>query len=206
MRTVYKFSSYFDQIYRMALKKMTFEFWSNLAKFHGHYTYRKKTEPSILLDFFASFDRSRRNMEKTYKLKNTPRRVTSTLSRLEHSWLRVYTEATRSLLVEFSYKGLEGNFQKDVIEPTLLKCKNGYLVLALGEETSVQAVVGSIVWTLRRLKKPSCQEMSPAATRFLACTSKFPSFPLYGKFDCISRVGCTLRTLNWTWGDLSMFR
>ena len=30
----------------------------------------------------------------------------------------------------------------------------------LGEETAVQAVVGSIVWTFPRLKKPSCREMS----------------------------------------------
>ena len=29
--------------------------------------------------------------------------------------------------------------------PTPLKCKNKYMVLALGEETAVQAVVGSIV-------------------------------------------------------------
>ena len=30
--------------------------------------------------------------------------------------------------------------------PTLLKCKNDYQVLPMGEETAVQAVVGSIVW------------------------------------------------------------
>ena len=44
--------------------------------------------------------------------------------------------------------------------PTPLKCKIEYLVLALGEETAVQAVVGSIVWTFRRLKKPWIREMS----------------------------------------------
>ena len=33
-------------------------------------------------------------------------------------------------------------------------------MLALGEETAVQAVVGSIVWAFRRLKKPRCGEMS----------------------------------------------
>ena len=32
--------------------------------------------------------------------------------------------------------------------------------LALGEETTVHAVVGSIVWAFRRLKKPRCREMS----------------------------------------------
>ena len=37
--------------------------------------------------------------------------------------------------------------------PTPLKCKNDYPVLALGEETAVQAVVGSIVWAYRTLKK-----------------------------------------------------
>ena len=44
--------------------------------------------------------------------------------------------------------------------PTPLKCKNEYPVLPLGEETAVQAVVGSIAWTFRRLKKPRCREMS----------------------------------------------
>ena len=38
--------------------------------------------------------------------------------------------------------------------------KNEYLVLALGEKTADQAVVGSIVWAFRRLKKPRCREMS----------------------------------------------
>ena len=44
--------------------------------------------------------------------------------------------------------------------PTPLKFKNEYPVLPLGEETAVQAVVGSIVWGFRRLKKPRCREMS----------------------------------------------
>ena len=39
-------------------------------------------------------------------------------------------------------------------------CKIEYLVLALGEETAVQAVVGPIVWAFRRLKKPRNQEIS----------------------------------------------
>ena len=34
------------------------------------------------------------------------------------------------------------------------------LLVALREKTAVQAVVGSIVWALRRLKKPSSREMS----------------------------------------------
>ena len=33
-------------------------------------------------------------------------------------------------------------------------------MLPLGQETAVQAVVGSIVWAFRRLKKPRCREMS----------------------------------------------
>ena len=44
--------------------------------------------------------------------------------------------------------------------PTPLKCKNEYLVLPLREETAVQAVVGTIVWAFRRLKKPRCRNMS----------------------------------------------
>ena len=39
--------------------------------------------------------------------------------------------------------------------PSPLNCKNEYMVLALGEKTAAQAVVGSIVWAFRRLKKPS---------------------------------------------------
>ena len=44
--------------------------------------------------------------------------------------------------------------------PSPLNCKNEYLVLVLGEETAVQAVVGSIVWAFGRLKKPRSWEMS----------------------------------------------
>ena len=44
-------------------------------------------------------------------------------------------------------------------EPLLsaLKCKNEYLVLALGEETAVD---GSIVWAFCRVKNPRSREMS----------------------------------------------
>ena len=42
--------------------------------------------------------------------------------------------------------------------PTPFNCKNEYLVLALGEETAVQVVVGCIVWVFRRLKTPSQDE------------------------------------------------
>ena len=38
----------------------------------------------------------------------------------------------------------------DTITP--LKCKNEYLVLALGKETAVQVVVGSIFLAIHRLK------------------------------------------------------
>ena len=44
--------------------------------------------------------------------------------------------------------------------PTPLKCINEYLVLALRKETVVQAVVCSIVWAFRRLKKSRSREMS----------------------------------------------
>ena len=40
------------------------------------------------------------------------------------------------------------------------KCKNEYLVLTLGEETAVQALVGSIVWAFGRLEKLRIWEMS----------------------------------------------
>ena len=66
--------------------------------------------------------------------------------------------------------------------PTPLKyhsSKNEYLVLALGKETVVQAVVDSIVWAFRRLKKPSKREMStrgnalPSVCLFLIITGFF---------------------------------
>ena len=44
--------------------------------------------------------------------------------------------------------------------PTTLKCKNEYPVLSLGDETAVQAVVGSIICATPVLKKPRCREMS----------------------------------------------
>ena len=49
---------------------------------------------------------------------------------------------------------------KDRTRPTPLKCKNEYLVLALGEETAVKELVGCIVWEFRRLKNPRCRDMS----------------------------------------------
>ena len=47
----------------------------------------------------------------------------------------------------------------------IIYCKNEYLVLALGEESAAQAVVGSINWTFRRLKKPR-REMSASGYAF----------------------------------------
>ena len=45
-------------------------------------------------------------------------------------------------------------------------------MLPLGEETAVQAVVDSIVWAFRRLKK----QKAPAATRFIVFAPNFLSF------------------------------
>ena len=42
---------------------------------------------------------------------------------------------------------------------TPLKSESEYLVLALGEATAVQVVVGFVVWAFRRLKKPRSREM-----------------------------------------------
>ena len=50
------------------------------------------------------------------------------------------------------------------------------LVLALGEETAVLAVVGSIVWAFRRLKKPRFGELSARGSRFVAYVPNFPFF------------------------------
>ena len=60
---------------------------------------------------------------------------------------------------------------------------NEYLVLALGEETAVQVVVGSIVWALRDSKSQGVGEKPPAATRFIACAPNFYFFLHSYEFD-----------------------
>ena len=62
--------------------------------------------------------------------------------------------------------------------PTPLECKNEYLVLALGKEAAVQAVVGSIVWAFRLLKKPRRREMSARGYALYSVCSQFYFFPL----------------------------
>ena len=47
-------------------------------------------------------------------------------------------------------------------------------MLPLGEETAVQAVVGSIVWKFRRFKKPRCREMSARGYALIAYAPNFP--------------------------------
>ena len=64
--------------------------------------------------------------------------------------------------------------------PTPLKCKNEYMVLALGEETAVQAVVGSIVWAFRRLKKAASWEMS---ARGYALHSVYLQLPFISRWE-----------------------
>ena len=44
--------------------------------------------------------------------------------------------------------------------------KHEYLVLALGEETAAHAVVDSIVWEFRRLKKPMSLEINARSFAF----------------------------------------
>ena len=50
-------------------------------------------------------------------------------------------------------------------------------MLALGEETAAQAVVGSIVWAFRRLEEPRCREMSARGYALYSVCSNFPFFP-----------------------------
>ena len=91
--------------------------------------------------------------------------------------------------------------------PTPLKCKNEYPVLALGEETAVQAVVGSIVWAFRRLKKPRSWEMSARgyAIHGVCPQLSFPSpipvvdgyiwrYSEWDKVECINMRTCIDRT------------
>ena len=48
----------------------------------------------------------------------------------------------------------------NIVRPSLLDCKNEYLVFALREETAALAVVGYVVREFCRLKKPRSREMS----------------------------------------------
>ena len=57
-------------------------------------------------------------------------------------------------------KSLSYNFFANRARPTALKCNYEYLVLALGEKTVVQEIVGCMVWMIRRLRKPRYWEMS----------------------------------------------
>ena len=50
-------------------------------------------------------------------------------------------------------------------------------VLALGEESAVQAVVGSIVWAFRRLKNPKRKEMSARGYAFHSICPQLPFLP-----------------------------
>ena len=61
-----------------------------------------------------------------------------------------------------------------IARPSPLNSSNEYVVLVLGKETAVQAVVGGIVWTFRRLKKPRNGEMS---ARGYALHSVCPQLP-----------------------------
>ena len=75
--------------------------------------------------------------------------------------------------------------------PTPLKCKNEYLVLALGEETTVQSVIGCIVWAFRRLKKSRCREMGARGYALHSVRPPtFLPFPLNGawKFLQLKRL------------------
>ena len=68
---------------------------------------------------------------------------------------------------------------------TPLKCKDEYLVLALREETAVQAVVSSIVWWFRMLKKPMRRKMSARGYAFYSVCPQlsFPFLYVYATND-----------------------
>ena len=55
-----------------------------------------------------------------------------------------------------------------------LKCKNEYLVLTLGKEIAIQALVGFIVWAFEPgSRSQSVGRWKPAATRFIAFDPNF---------------------------------
>ena len=57
-----------------------------------------------------------------------------------------------------------------------------------GEETAVQAVVGSIVWAFRRLKKPRCREISARGYALHSVCTQLSFFP----FVSVAGEGCRL--------------
>ena len=59
----------------------------------------------------------------------------------------------------------------------LSTCKNEYQVLALREETAVQAVGGSIVWAFRSLKNQRSREVSARGYALHSVCPNFPFFP-----------------------------
>ena len=66
--------------------------------------------------------------------------------------------------------------------PTPLRCKNVYLVLPLGEETADQAVVGSIVWAFRRVKKA---KVSGDERPRLRASQRLPPTFLFFRFSIV---------------------
>ena len=83
--------------------------------------------------------------------------------------------------------------------PTPLKCKNEYLMHALGQKTAVQAMAVSIVWEFRRLKGQGVGSWAPAATRFKAFV---PNFPFFSKifFRSILRLHSYMNEYEiWQW-------
>ena len=85
--------------------------------------------------------------------------------------------------LDFKRASLEILFRSPNRAP--LKCKNEYLVLALGEETAVQAVVDFIVRAFHRLKKPRSREMR---ARGYALHSVCPQLYFFLFLPCHARV------------------
>ena len=87
-----------------------------------------------------------------------------------------------------------------------LSCKNQYLVLALKEETAVQAVVDSIAWAFRKLKKRRCREMSARGYALHSVRSQLSFFsynplqgvPGNGEFKTHDQLVALFRTIIFT--------
>ena len=108
-------------------------------------------------------------------------RGNSKSNRIEYKVLLIKNIQMHALDQKFNRCSLD---QFDVIiriaspnAPTPLKCKNEYLVLPLVWETTVQTVVGSIVWAFRRLKLPRCREMSARGYALYSVCPELPFFP-----------------------------
>ena len=78
---------------------------------------------------------------------------------------------------------------------SLSNCKNEYLVFALVRKLQLGAVVGSIVWTFRKLKKPRCRERN---AHDYVLHGVCPNFPFPSCEVIVRQFHPDIREQQWT--------